>query len=615
MLRPYIILIVRINCQNTTMQTREWNPIVVRESRARWRGWSAFALVFGYVTLLAIALFWRYVLAYSLSASQANPLQRIELLGAQLFITLIWLQSFAWALIAPAITATTIAAERESGMLEAVQLSPLSPHAIVTGKLVSALSLIALLLLVSIPITGTCLLLGGVSPVEFLAAMLLHMTTAFFGVTLGLACSAWARRANAALRSAYGLSIGWLIASLISFWTVNVTPATGWKWLPQFACTLLGWSNPILATASIADNDAWGTAATISGWGVFETAPWLISVVFQFVLGVLLLWSATRALRRPFAEQYWMGAWRLKVGNGAAGDQAGSTPSPNVVPQSPTSSPRRPASDWISIPIFSGLRFSNPVLQRETRAKFRMRQPPIGVLVFEGILALGVAYYYLVTLRDALFVPAQRELIWWIINFVGLTVVALAAAVSGAGAFSREREIRTWEALRQSLLSPAEILRAKLGATLIGMLVFSLPFWPLLLPCVRPDISFKSSLNGVNVVQAALCAGIIAATAICYTLWGMIWSWRCRTTAAAVGWSLGTLFMALVFVPIFIVAGLLQGNQRGPQDAVWFFHPFVALAFTTDENKLGVSLGTIVFLLVAAGVLWAWLRRKLERER
>jgi ABC-type transport system involved in multi-copper enzyme maturation permease subunit len=584
-------------------QAREWNPIVVRESRARWRGRSAFALVFGYVALLAVALLWRYALAYSQSASQANPLQRIELLGAQLFVTLIWLQSFAWALIAPAITATAIAAERESGMLEAVQLSPLSPLKIVSGKLVSALSLIALLLLVSIPITGTCLLLGGVSPAEFLAATLLHVATAFFGAALGLACSAWARRANAALRSAYALSIGWLIASLISFW--SVAASSGGKWFTQFALTLLGGSNPILAAASITDNDVWGTAATVSGWGIFGEAPWLISVVFQFVFGALLLWSATRALRRPFAEQYWMEAGRTKAQDG--NDSTGSTP--DLKPGR-----ELPNSGWISIPIFSGLHFSNPVLQRETRAKFRMRQPPLAVLIFEGILALGVAYYYLMTLRDALFVPAQRELIWWIINFVGLTVVSAAAAVSGANAFTREREIRTWEALRQSLLSSTEILHAKLGATLIGMLVFSLPFWPLLLPCVRPDIAFKNTLNGVNVVQAVLCAGIIAATAICYTLWGMVWSWRCRKTATAVGWSLGTLFFALVFVPLFIVVGLFQ-DGREMDNPIWLFHPFVALAFVTEENKWGISLGAIVFLLVAAGVLRAWLRYELEHER
>src|SRR5690606_38020859 len=115
----------------------EWNPIIVREYRARWRGWSAFALLFGYVVVLALAFMWRYAEAAGQSSRPGTPLVRMEVLGAQLFLTLIWMQSFAWALIGPAITATSIAAEREAGMLGAVQLSPLSPLKIVFGKLVS----------------------------------------------------------------------------------------------------------------------------------------------------------------------------------------------------------------------------------------------------------------------------------------------------------------------------------------------------------------------------------------------------------------------------------------------------------------------------------------------
>jgi ABC-type transport system involved in multi-copper enzyme maturation permease subunit len=595
-------------------QTREWNPIVVRESRARWRGWSAFSLVFGYVALLAVALLWRYAQAYSQSASQNNPLQRIELLGAEIFITLVWLQSFAWALIAPAITATGIAAERESGMLEAIQLSPLSARKIVAGKLVSALSLIALLLLVSIPITGTCLLLGGVSPADFLAATLLHSATAFFGAALGLACSAWARRANAALRSAYALSIGWLIASGISFWSAVGAIRTP-NQFKQLVLSLLGWSNPLIATAAVTNNESASATMSLLGWGIFSDAPWLLSVIFQTTAGALLLWSAERALRRPLAEQYWLGDKKQEVQNEGDAAPAGSTPGVKPVRKRSIPNSKTPISDWILVPVFSALRFPNPVLQRETRAKFRMRRPPIWVFVFEGFLALGVAYYYLVTLRDALLVPSQRELIWWIINFVGLTVVALTAVVSGANAFTREREIQTWEALRLSLLSPREILRAKLSATFIGMLVFSLPFWPLLVPCVRPDVSFSPAQNGVNVLQAVLCGSIIASTAICYTLWGMFWSWRSRKTATAVGAGLGSLFFILVFAPLFLVAGLIQSHSSGWQEAVWFFHPFVAFAFVAEERRIGIALATIAFLLTASGVLWIWLGRALERER
>ena len=162
---------------------------------------------------------------------------------------------------------------------------------------------------------------------------------------------------------------------------------------------------------------------------------------------------------------------------------------------------------------------------------------------------------------------------------------------------------------------PGEIISAKLGAVLIGLAVFSLPFWPLLLPCTRWNLdSGDASTNGVTWLQAILCFGLIAATAICYTLWGMFWSWRCRKTSAAVGWTLGSLFFILVFVPIFFAIGF-GSSSSGWEDLIWVFHPFVALALIGEERKAGVSAAAVTFLLLAGGVLWIKLRNELRQER
>ena len=595
----------------------QWNPIIVRESRARWRGKGPFLLLLLYAGVLAIALFWRYADAHD-SFKQTNPLDRIEKLGHELFLTLIWMQSLAWALIGPAITATAIAGEREAGLLEGVQLSPLTPWQILIGKLASALSFIALMLLVSVPITATCFLMGGVSPEDFLAAFALHATTAFTGAVLGLACSAWSRKANIAMRSAYVIAIVWLIGSSLSFVGVSVTTGMGapLSWLWQLSCTIFGWSNPIIATAGIVDSGAAGSSgASLSGWGILETSPWLISIIFQLLLSGVLLTSAQRALKRPFAEQYWIEPKKfLEVppANIPLPDSSASV----IVGQS-TPAPRANAanshsSDWWLIPFFGYLSFLNPVLQRETRGKFRMRQPPLWVLIFELGLALFVGYFYLRTLWGALFIPAERTAIWWILNFIGLSVVALTAAVSGANGFTRERELKTWESLRMSLLSPREIVTAKLGAAMIGFAVFTLPFWPLLLPCIRHVSSTSSSdAVGISLAQALVCFGLLAATGICYTLWGMFWSWRSRKTTAATGWTLGTLFFALIFAPAF-VAETLSGSDSN--EWLWSLHPFVAMGFAADGKQLGVPMISIFALLMISGMLWLSLASSIERE-
>lgn len=417
------------------------------------------------------------------------------------------------------------------------------------------------------------------------------------------------------MRSAYILSIGWLMGSLMSFTGVSITTATGapMSWLWQLVCTLFGWSNPIIATAGIVDsNFNSSSGAVLSGLGIFETSPWTISIVFQLLLSGVLLYSAIRALSRPFAEQYWMEPKKLlEVSPADLPDADRSTPAATTGTH--TSFGRSQRKEWWLIPFFSTLSFLNPVLQRETRSKFRMRQPPVWVLIFEVCLALFVAYFYLRTLWGALFLPREREVIWWILNFVGLTVVALTAAVSGANAFTRERELKTWESLRMSLLSPREIVFAKLGAVMIGFAVFTLPAWLLLLPCIRQMWNNSTSnSDGVSPLQALACLALLAATGVCYTLWGMFWSWRCRKTTAATGWTLGTLFFMLIFAPAFLAAASFD-DRGGVSDFIWSYHPFAAMAFALDR-QLAIGATTVLFLLVVSGVLGLRLCADLRHE-
>jgi ABC-type transport system involved in multi-copper enzyme maturation permease subunit len=588
------------------------NPILVRETRARFRHRGAFALLFGYAALLAAAMGWRYFTGVHEYATAHNPLFRISSLGHELFLALIWMQSLAWILIAPAITASSIAREREDGLLESMLLSPLVPRQILNGKLLSALSFIALVLLISLPIEAVCFLMGGVSPGEFFAALALHTTSAITGAMIGLACSAWSRRAGIALRSAYIGAGAWLVGSLLSFWAVAVGPALGAvpHWLVKTAGEWFAWTNPILATYAIAIPDALQTSIPASATGIFADAPWTISLTFQWLLCAVLWQLSTLALHRP-----------LEAGDESKQNrlQAPVNFGPVAQLQSAQARQSREAMstlaaanhDWIEIPGACRWHFSNPVLMREARGKFRMRRPPLWVALFEGLLGLVVAFYYVKTLGYALLAARSRETIWWVICFIGLFVIALCAAVMGASTFTREREGQTWNALHLSLLSPAEIVRAKLGAILLAFAVYSLPFWPLLLPCIVPEWSGDYNSKGVSIVQAVLAIFILAATAFCYALWGMWWSWRNRRTVAAIGWTLGSLLFILVFAPVFLA---IASSHGGDSEAMWFFHPFVTMAFTASNENLAIGLVCVLFLLAAGCALWRTLVAALKRD-
>src|SRR4028118_1940675 len=124
------------------------NPILNRELRAYWRHWSVFAVMFLYAGLLALLMSVVYADALLYHQSGVDPSSRMANIGQKLFMASTILQALLWMLIAPALTASTIATERESGLLEALQLTPLTPLQLASGKLLSALAFIIILLIV-----------------------------------------------------------------------------------------------------------------------------------------------------------------------------------------------------------------------------------------------------------------------------------------------------------------------------------------------------------------------------------------------------------------------------------------------------------------------------------
>src|SRR4028119_632660 len=138
------------------------NAILVRELRARWRGGRSMILVLAYASLLALATGLMYA-SSSINASANGSVSlnsQMAAVGHSLFLLLSALQIGGWLLLGPSLTATTIAGEREHGLLEGLQLTPLTAGRICFGKLLSASLLVLLLLVAPLPITAICFLLG-----------------------------------------------------------------------------------------------------------------------------------------------------------------------------------------------------------------------------------------------------------------------------------------------------------------------------------------------------------------------------------------------------------------------------------------------------------------------
>ncbi len=617
------------------------NPVLTREMRARWRGRS-FVFLLGYLLLLAFAVVWLYgehdtsqVNRFGASSGRAS-LGSMAQIGHDLFLHLTWMQTLCWMLLAPALTSTSIASEREHGLLEGVQLTPLAPWRIVSGKLLSALGFSALILLASLPIVAVCFLMGGVSPQEFAQALLLQIATATGGALIGLWCSSRSRRANSALSWTFGLIIAWGVSSFVGFilWDSGFTApakASLWQQLRHDLCGLLGQTNPILAALLIANPQMMrmGGAARVPGISILaiDAPAWAISSGFQLALGALLFWLATRAVRKPLPDPLWLEPskksrqkplrrrTRTKRGEQSQSEDAADDE------QAMDGSASRPVSKW-DLPLTAFIRSSNPVFQREARSKFRLRRMPLPHTLAIAAVGLLVLYWYLRLMRLAFATPGSRASVWSTICILGAILLMVVSTLLGAGAFARERESRTWDGLRLSLLTRPQLIAAKLLAPLLACLIYSMPLWPLLALCLlRDGITGQWSPGGVAIEQALGTVGVLAATAWFCTAWAMWVSWRCRRVVVAVGWSMVTLFFAFVLMPVFLT--IEADSSRATEQFLMLWHPIFAIIEINSSSQsnpyyteiLARVVWCVIFLLAAGGALLLSLFAQMRREK
>ena len=648
------------------------NPIVALEWRARWRGARAFRVLFLCVALLGVAAFFSYFIAAESASfsNTANDIQSASQAGAGLFLGLSIAQLYGWLLVAPLLTATSIAAEREQGILEGVQLSRMKPLGIVLGKLASALLFALLLGAATLPILGICFLMGGVSPAEFFQAWLLQFSTALCGACAGLFFSARSRRAGTALRSTLIALVGWYIATSVIFITgLGATMGgslTTWQRIQAQLAQIAGFSNPTLVFSyETMGRFSGGLPATTKTGGsnpienllalFLAQSPFRVCLELQALAALLFVWLAARALRHPLGEFEGSAARRKKErrakksGAAPAPDAASTRAAAPVAGNAATAAvastrtvPKN-AGAWWEVPYFSTLRFSNPMLQREVRGKFRMRRVSAVVICFEGLLALGVAYFYLRAMFWALSDASSRGTIWWVLSWIGLILLLIATPIMGASAFTRERETGTFEGIMLSLLSNLEIERGKKWATLFACAIYGvLPLLPLLLLCLRPHAYSGSGAGnwsqGISILQALSTFCILGAAAYAGTSIGMAASWTARRTSEAVGRALGIMFLWLALLPLLGIAvfSLFQRSSYTSDSAFEKImqllgvvgNPMYALGFLTGNEKLifafGASFITACLSVIGSGTIAllsriylakAMRKRALESER
>jgi len=198
-------------------------PVFTKEMRARMHGNRMPILLFVCTVVPVIVGIIECFSLIDKNWNSANTGNALAEIGKGLFKILAYLEGGLIVLITPALTAGVVTTEKEQQSLEALWLTPMSSGKIILGKLLSALSVIVLIVLCALPVMAIAFIFGGVSPAQVgWSAAIILATAVLFGA-IGLYCSVRFRKTATAVVAAYLISLGWLLVIPFLLSTISET--------------------------------------------------------------------------------------------------------------------------------------------------------------------------------------------------------------------------------------------------------------------------------------------------------------------------------------------------------------------------------------------------------
>ena len=294
------------------------NPVVRKELRGRMRGRRAFVVLTLYLLMLSCMTSLIY-LAYA-SAAQQPYGPDSYLIGKIVFGGVLGVQVMLVIFITPAFTAGTISGERERQTYDLLRTTLLSARALVTGKLVSALSYVVLLILAAIPLESMAFLLGGVELEEIVVSQLILLVTAlsvgavstYFSSRMKSTLSATVVSYAFALFPTAGMPMLLAILAPVLSLAGPMMFIEEPHWLVLAALIYIGGvllainpiSTIILSEIVLIEEQTLvffkiplptSTGPTTDIWLI---SPWVIYVLFHLLIAVLGYWLSVRRVRR-----------------------------------------------------------------------------------------------------------------------------------------------------------------------------------------------------------------------------------------------------------------------------------------------------------------------------
>jgi ABC-type transport system involved in multi-copper enzyme maturation permease subunit len=209
------------------------NPIIRRELIGVLRTRRALLIQVALVVALGGVVLLMWPDNDAVAAGSAGTAEGHESL--QLFRTFTYGLLVCMLLLSPVFPATTIVRERQSGTLQLLLTSRLSPLSVVFGKIAAAVGFILVLLTLSMPAAAACYAMKNIDFFDQVVKgyVILGLCAVQYAL-VGLLISSYARTSDAALRMTYGAVLGMSVLTVLPYQVLHakitgpIDTALGW---------------------------------------------------------------------------------------------------------------------------------------------------------------------------------------------------------------------------------------------------------------------------------------------------------------------------------------------------------------------------------------------------
>lgn len=290
------------------------NPITQKELRSRMRGKRAFVILSLYLLLMSaliMLIYGSYI--YNVPAYTSDA--RIG--GKIVFGAVVGVQVFLAAFIGPAFTSGAISGEKERQTYDLLRTTLLPARSLVSGKLLSSLSYVGLLLLASLPLHGIAFMLGGLSFTEFAVSQLMILTAAVAFALWGLYISTMMRSTLSSTVVTYAGTLFMLIGipflslfaggfggngMFFQFWGAGTvkTYQIVWAYVSHFlASTNLPMAMGFAEAMYLDGGSIWNRTDMVNATTkLWIWSPWWVFIAVYALFALFVYWRCVRRVRR-----------------------------------------------------------------------------------------------------------------------------------------------------------------------------------------------------------------------------------------------------------------------------------------------------------------------------